>query len=393
MSPFPSRFLHVAAARRTFGTGIDTLGHGLLRGDALADDAVRAVDGIAHTRLMGWLEAGALHPSQLSDAPEALRTFVRRCSEVPAWVDPNAASRGGELLRRAGQLAGLVLAAKCIVLGYASPGGNKPLMMSARLLEQAPQRLNETARFVRAVSAPGGALPGAPGHTLTMQVRLMHARVRTRLERSASWDANAWGTAINQHDMAATVVLFSHELVTGLQCLGLRVGEDEDRDSAHLWRYVGHVMGVDADVLPATSADAARYMQMVRATQGAPDDDARALMHALLMAAYRSPNDKVRANAAREAQLLRAAAALLLPADIARELRVDKGATPTVLPALRTVLGLAARLGVPRGRLRKLALSAGDRYWDSLSQEGLRVYGAGFALPEVLGRSRKDELS
>ena len=330
---------------------------------------------------MAWLRAA--DETGFSDAPDALKALLVETRRVPTWADPEALSRGGELLRRAGNLAGLVLAARCIVLGYASPGGNKPLMMSGQLVQSAPKRLNETARFVYAVSLPDGALPGREGHALAVMVRLMHARVRVALAARASWNAAAWGVPINQHDMAATVVLFSHELAEGLKALGLRVSESEECDLAALWRYVGHVMGVHHDVLPATPHDAAEYMLMVRATQGPPDDDARALMNALLQAPFQSPSEVVRARAARERALLRAAAELLLEPSTARALGVVGGVVPPVLPVLRAALRMTAPLGVPRGRLRALALAQGDKHWSSIGTEGRSVYGAGFQLPAM----------
>ena len=377
----PKRFLVTPALHAHFGPRLETLGAALLQGDSPADAAVESLAKVPHARLMGWLRCA--DEAGFADAPEALKALLVETRRVPTWADPATLSRGGELLRRAGNLAGLVLAARCIVLGYASPGGNKPLMFSGQLVQSAPKRLNETARFVYAVSLPSGALPGSEGHALTVMVRLMHARVRVALAARESWDGAAWGVPINQHDMAATVVLFSHELAEGLKALGMRVEADEEQDLAALWRYVGHVMGVSHEVLPATSQDAAEYMKMVRATQGPPDDDARALMTALLQAPFQSPSAMVRARAPRESALLRAAAERLLEPATARALGVVGGIVPPVLPVLRAALRVTAPLGAPRGRLRALALAQGDKHWQSIGAEGRTVYGTGFELPRL----------
>ena len=87
---------------------------------------------------------------------------------------------------------------RSLVLGYASPAGNKPLMLSGRLKEQALKRLNETARFVQAVCRPGGMRPLADGWQITVKVRLIHAQVRRMILKSGKWDEGAWGAPVNQ---------------------------------------------------------------------------------------------------------------------------------------------------------------------------------------------------
>src|SRR5205823_697063 len=121
-------------------------------------------------------------------APPALRDFFAETARVPAWVDWTTIDHAGAVLHRAGVLGGLVLGAMSLPLGYASPGGNKPLVFSGRLTEQAPRRLNETSRFVQAVCLPRGMRPGADGLKITLKVRIMHAHVRRMLLRSGKWD-------------------------------------------------------------------------------------------------------------------------------------------------------------------------------------------------------------
>ena len=117
-----------------------------------------------------------------------MREFIEETARVPAWVDWPTIDHAGDVLHRAGVLGGLVLGAMSLPFGYASPGGNKPLVLSGRLTEQAPRRLSETSRFVQAVCRPRGVRPGADGFKITLKVRLMHAHVRAMLLRSGRWD-------------------------------------------------------------------------------------------------------------------------------------------------------------------------------------------------------------
>ncbi len=226
---------------------------------------------------MGQLLAG-----ERAGLPESLVALEASLSQVPVWFDPARADRGGEVILRHGLLSGFSLGFKSLVSGYCSPAGNKPLAFSARLTEDTTRRLGETARFVEAVCLPGGLARHGDGFAATVRVRLMHARVRLGLRHSPRWRPDDWGLPINQYDMAGTILLFSRELVDGLRQLGVTVSAEEEADLFHLWRAVGVVMGVDAELLPTCRADADLVWELIQATEAPPDEDSRRLTNALI---------------------------------------------------------------------------------------------------------------
>ena len=127
------------------------------------------------------------------EAPRALHALFAELERVPSWVDWPRLDRGGAVVLRAGAAAGIVLGMKSLILGYASPGGNKPLVFSGRLQEQASRRLAETCRFVQAVSRPRGMYRHGDGFAITLKVRLMHAQVRRLIHRSGRWQPERLG--------------------------------------------------------------------------------------------------------------------------------------------------------------------------------------------------------
>jgi hypothetical protein len=160
VTSFPARYSNLEDARRRFGDRVDRLGRHLDVGDPAADAVIAAID--AMPRGEGWrlFERGiSLGSESIPNAPAAMRELISEAEHVPVWVDWETCDRGGSLLMRAGPLGGAVLGARSLVLGYASPGGNKPLVFSGRLKEQAARRVNETARFVQAVCRPQGMRP------------------------------------------------------------------------------------------------------------------------------------------------------------------------------------------------------------------------------------------
>src|SRR5690348_14385547 len=213
----PARFQDTADARRRFGDQLDRLAPFLLRVDPAADAVVEAFASMPSGQGFRLLEAalarGIDHVA--NDAPAELRALFADVDHVPLWVDWDAVNRGGAAFLRTGVIGGVLLAMQSLILGYASPGGNKPLVFSGRLREQAGRRLGETSRFVYAVSQANGMRRSGEGFAITVKVRIMHAQVRRLIHASGRWETALWGEPINQHDMVATALLFSVAVIDG----------------------------------------------------------------------------------------------------------------------------------------------------------------------------------
>ncbi len=253
----------------------------LARTDPLADAVIEDLVGLPRLEQEA-LVARLLSPTP-GQLPASLSVFHDWLSQTPLWFDEARSDAGGAVLIRTGLLSGLVLAFKSLVLGYCAPAGNKPLAFSGRLTGgDVGRRLAETARFVEAVSQPRGLRFASPGFVATVRVRLIHARVRHALLHSTLWRAGDWGAPINQYDMAGTVLLFSSMLIQGLRQLGAQVSDAEEDSTLHQWRRVGHLMGVEDELLCTSPAEARSLWALLEATQGAPDRDSRRLTQALI---------------------------------------------------------------------------------------------------------------
>ncbi len=384
----PSRYTNLGLARARFGDRVDRLAPFLLRTDPLADAAVEAMAGIERgggfALLDRMLERSEVDPS----APPALRAYIEETARVPAWVDWPTIDGAGAVLHRAGMLGGLVLGAMSLPLGYAAPGGNKPLVFSGRLTEQAPRRLSETSRFVQAVALPRGMRRGADGFRITLKVRVMHAHVRRMLIRSGKWDDAQWGAPINQHDMAATTLLFSAILLEGLRKFGLVISHEEAERYMQLWRYVGHLSGVDAELLPSSEMEAIQLGHLIQATQGEPDDDSRALVRALVdspLAAAR--NEKELREARVRAKMGRGLVRGLVGAELADKLGIAPTPWEHVMRVFRTAGVLGDRASRLSPRVREKAVSAGEKYWDGVVKLGLAGGPYDFRPQDRLGRA------
>lgn len=385
---FPTRYVNLEAARLRHGDRVDRVGRFLWEVDPRADAAVEAIEQLPKGE--GWrlFERGLVGGARaIPGAPLALRELLEEAETVPAWLDWDAAARGGEFFLRAGVLAGAVLGARSLVMGYASPGGNKPLVLSGRLTEQATRRLNETARFVQAVSRPGGMKVFADGWQITLKVRLIHAQVRRMILKSARWKPELWGAPVNQHDMAGTTLLFSVAITDGVRQLGMDVSRDDAEAYAHLWRWVGRVIGVHPDILPASEIDGMRLARLIEDTMGAPDDDSRALTKALLDSAYDgATTPKQLREAARRAELLKLLCRELLGDTLADALALERSTYRYAIPMVKRVVRSLGRVAKHVPLAERSAVAAGTRYWDRVVEIGLQGATYEFSLPERLGR-------
>ena len=383
---FASRFTNLDEARALFGDRVDRLGPFLMRADPLADAVADTIaempPGDGRLLFQRMIERGG---ESAPEAPVALRSFFAAVERVPVWVDWSVVDDGGRVLIRAGPLGGLVLGLKSLVTSYTSPAGNKPLVLSGRMQEDAPRRLNETARFVRATILPGGMRPRAPGWRSTLEVRLIHAQVRRLILASGRWDSAAWGLPINQHDQAGTSLLFSLTVIDGLRQLGVRISPDESEDYLHLWRWSGWLMGIDPELLAATEREARQLADLMSATQAPPDDDSRALTRALLDSPRTAAKtDRDRRIADRSLHFSAAVCRLLVGDSIADQLAVARSPLSYAAPIVRRLLSTADRVRQSVPSAQASARRAGRRYWDRLAEVGMANATSEFVLPERL---------
>jgi hypothetical protein len=169
---------------------------------------------------------------------------------------------------------------------YSSPSMARLLVGTGRLTSTAPRRLAETGLWHASAILPGGLRRGAPGYVQTVQVRLLHARVRASAT-AHGWEADRWGVPINQADVARTWLDFTVVPFTLLEGIGYRLTEQEQSRLYRYWWYVGHLLGLDEEFFLGVEdhAQAGELLDLLDSTSAAPDENSRALVGALFDAA------------------------------------------------------------------------------------------------------------
>jgi hypothetical protein len=238
--------------------------------------------------------------------------------EAPAWVDAGKLEVAGRLWEQ--NALGIIeaLYAASLPACYLLRRGIVALYETARLTDRryVYQRVYETGLFVEAVMSPGGlrvfsdiergldqygsrsAAASAPrrflwgkGFVFARQVRFLHASMRfmlTHPERPASagqpttvaesLDASEWRSAfggempINQEDLAYTLLTFGFLIPQALAKWGCRWSPAQKGAHLHLWKTVGHVMGIRDALLTDDWDRAEQLFTAIRARQAAPSE-------------------------------------------------------------------------------------------------------------------------
>jgi hypothetical protein len=220
----------------------------------------------------------------LTERPPAITALLQQLETMPAWVDPDMLGRGEAASLSVSPLwYELSAIGSALVHTYASPAIARLLTQTGRLTTIAPRRLAETGMWAGQATMPGGLLRGAPGYQATVQVRLLHARIRSSALKHG-WDRAEWGVPISQVDVARTWLDFTLTPFRALAALGIELTETEQHCLYQYWHYIAYLLGLeDTFHRDVTDHDSARELgHLFDLTIGAPDENSRALTAAMV---------------------------------------------------------------------------------------------------------------
>ncbi|WP_410493467.1 oxygenase MpaB family protein [Chryseobacterium sp.] len=167
--------------------------------------------------------------------------------------------------------------------GYDFAYLNKPLVFTGVLKKGAVKRLKDTLEFWVNVTRENALKINSDAYQLIVRTRLMHSYARLKIkEKNKDWDYGNWGEPINTWDMVATYTGFSLVFMQGLKKLGIIISEEEEKGVFHLWKYIGYLLGIPADLMPENRQQATEQFYLWTATQAKGDEDSAHLAKALL---------------------------------------------------------------------------------------------------------------
>jgi len=260
---------------------LDAYGDQLWQGDEFADDVADWYRQTGMAKARQQLEHILENPSEIKKSPDVLQRFLSSQLKQPEWLDESQLELGAATCRRIGMFGNLVMRDMALMGGYQSSAINKPLIFTGALETGADRRLAETRKFWIDVTRPNALLPENLGFKTSTHVRIMHSLIRRGIMKKDGWSNDEWGVPINQADMVITNLSFSIVFLLGLRSLGFSFSKKEAEAVLHFWRYVGHLLGINADLLPVTEQQGRRLLYLATLTQPECDDDSRVLAKAL----------------------------------------------------------------------------------------------------------------
>jgi hypothetical protein len=126
------------------------------------------------------------------------------------------------------------------------------------------------------------------GYLTARKVRFLHASIRFMLrnpdkmrpvaakgqapqtltdqlaDAPAPWDEEGRGAPINQTELAFGLLSFGYLIPLGLERMGCRIHRQRKENFLHLWRVIGHVMGVREDLMTEDWDEATDLLAQVR---------------------------------------------------------------------------------------------------------------------------------
>ena len=260
---------------------LDAYGEQLWQGDEFADDVADWYRQTGMAKARQQLEHLLEEPDEISQAPEVLYRFLSSQMEKPDWLDASQLELGASTCRRIGMFGNLVMRDMALMGGYQSSAINKPLIFTGALDSGADRRLAETRKFWIDVTREGALNQAGFGIKTATHVRIMHSLIRRGIMKTPGWSNEEWGVPINQADMVITNLSFSIVFLLGLRSMGFHFSKQEAEAVLHFWRYVGHLLGINAELLPTTEQEGRRLLYLATRTQPGSDADSKQLAAAL----------------------------------------------------------------------------------------------------------------
>ena len=248
----------------------DLAGWALTTGDPLAD-AVAADIHDGHPQTRRAVQLGIRHGLEsLVDPPDSVVALLTDTERLPTYVDSDLHDHGSAPFFTMPPAVHLIsLSVGALIRVYESPSIAAVLTTTGRLVDGADRRIRETGKWVATAMLPGSLRVGQPGYEATLQVRMLHANMR-RFVRSRGFDEGAYGTPINQVDLARTWMDFTVTSLHAEESMGFGLTTAEAATLYRYWWLLGHLLGIDARLIEGISSNeqARRVDELLQAVTG-----------------------------------------------------------------------------------------------------------------------------
>lgn len=256
----------------------------LNEGDPLADAAIQDWFNATPDE-KNWLIQGMKHGVQsIPQAPTSYRSFLSQAEEL-LKNSPCLKQASIPYLYVGPLWLSISLGPGSLLHTYTDPAIAKVLVKTGKLVhEMASRRLSETQLWLLKLLQKDAWQPGGSGYVHTLQVRLIHAKVRASLKK----DSPQWSNPqpLDQRQMVRTWLDFAVVSPRALERLGIEWTEEEKYHVTALWQLVGQLLGIPLRIMSelAQPGRALEWLKNFDQTMPPPDENAKILTISMLEA-------------------------------------------------------------------------------------------------------------
>lgn len=255
------------------------------KGDPLAD---AVIDALSHspTETKSLLHRGMTYGVQsIPNATESIKALLRDAELACTEVSEKTLHVASEPYYQMGPMwISISLGPGALVHTYCDPIIAAVLSSTGNLSDtQAARRLMETQLWNLKVLRAGGLKVGGQGYVHTLQVRLLHARIRANLIKRGTAPFNDT-MPIDQRQLLRTWLDFTVVSFQALERIGFTFDGLQLSSLYAMWRLIGRLLGIDPSTLSIVTDHKAATVLLneIDLLTSPPDEKSRALTRAML---------------------------------------------------------------------------------------------------------------
>jgi len=249
------------------------------RGDEFADPLGRAI--IDRQISRADFELALTRGITAVEQPDPLLSaFFDQIDRIPAGIDMAAVARGSLLLK---QIPVTVFVTHGVVAGFIfaaiNPNSAIPLSLNRGIAQATRRRYIETTKYVADTAAEGGWERFGAGLQAACRIRLVHAFVRSEIDRHYDWNTAAYGAPINPIALLAAAAGPDVWAARFAERNGCRFTPDQLHDITMHNAYLSYLQGVAEEYLITDYDDYCDYLcwAICQSDLPLPEDHQRAL--------------------------------------------------------------------------------------------------------------------
>lgn len=240
--------------------------------DIIADNLVRAFKASGPLGRQQFNQAVEQGIESVDNPLPELVAYFQELDNTPYWVDRRKIRIAQEALMRVPpELLFTGLLSFALPASYVSSKVNQTLARAGGLEIKAASRAVETTGWTLHCAQVGGLERFGAGFKGIAHVRLVHAFMRSGINRAGNWDYERWDVPINQAQYALTLMPFIAGTLAAIP-LGNLMSPREIDAVLHMWRYIGHLMGVRPELQLASISDLLKMFWLTGETLIDPDE-------------------------------------------------------------------------------------------------------------------------